>query len=110
MSQEGVRKIKAKIQELSALIKDETLLETKAVKEDILREAQEIKAALEERLRDSEIRDRVNQAKEEMFRKLGQSNLAAQKDEIVLKAADKLIDAINKVKSALLTEKEKSNS
>ena len=50
-------------------------------------------------------------AKDEMFRKLGysQDELAAQKDEIVLKAADSLIDAINKLKSALLTEKEKSN-
>jgi len=111
MSQDGFTKIKAKIQELSALIKEETVSETKVLKDDILKEVKVIKSALEERLKDGEVKDKVSQAKDEMFRKLGysQDELAAQKDEIVLKAADSLIDAVNKLKSALLTEKEKSN-
>jgi methyl-accepting chemotaxis protein len=82
--QENMAKIKAKIQELSVLVKEQTSEETKGIKEEILQNVNEMKTVIEEKLA------------------YGLSH----KDEIIDKTADSLIEAINKAKNALQSKQQ----
>lgn len=137
MSQEGIDKIKSRLQELTALVKDQAITETQELKEDILHNINELKSSLETRLRETEnkSKEKIDHKKNEIIKELShtqdklEDNLqellsdleskalkvqytiqekysrgVAQKDEIVVKAADSLIEAINKVKTTLHSE------
>lgn len=134
MSKEGMEKIKAKLVELGGLIKEETVTETKELREDILKNVNDMRASVEKRLDDVEIvsKEKVLKTKDDVLSKLEKqqeniegnlknfmgelegkalkvrlsvqeklSQSKAQKDEIVLKTTDSLIEAINKLKNTL---------
>ncbi|KUO59456.1 MAG: hypothetical protein APF84_19310 [Gracilibacter sp. BRH_c7a] len=140
MARDGMERIKAKLQELTTVIKEETVSESKEIREDILENLNEMKASVEKRLEDVEnlSKERVSKAKDEVLSKVGKTqenveeNLRgymgelegkalkvrlsiqeklsqgkAQKDEIVLKSTDSLIEAINKLKHALHSDDNK---
>lgn len=140
MAKEGMEKIKTKLQELTTLIKEETVSESKEIREEILENVNEMKASVEKRLESAEIlsKERVSKARDEVLNRVGKTqenveeNLRgymgelegkalkvrlsiqeklsqgkAQKDEIVLKTTDSLIEAINKVKSTLHSDESK---
>lgn len=84
MSLEGMTKIKAKLQELTTLIKEETAGERKEIQEEILQSVNDLKTAIEERVH-----------------AVGEKISKSPKSEIVLKASDSLAEAINKMKEKL---------
>lgn len=84
MSLEGMTKIKAKLQELTTLIKEETAEERKEIQDEILQSVSDLKTAIEERVH-----------------AVGEKISKGQKSEIVLKASDSLVEAINKMKEKL---------
>ncbi len=134
MAKESMERIKAKLQELTTLIKEETVSGSKEIREEILENVNEMRASVEKRLDDVESlsKERVSKAKDEVLSKVSKTqenvedNLRgymgelegkalkvrlsiqeklsqgkAQKDEIVLKTTDSLIEAINKLKNTL---------
>lgn len=134
MAKESMERIKAKLQELTTLIKEETVSGSKEIREEILENVNEMRASVEKRLDDVESlsKERVSKAKDEVLSKVGKTqenvedNLRGymgelegkalkvrltiqeklsqgrvQKDEIVLKTTDSLIETINKLKNTL---------
>lgn len=123
MSQEGITKIKMKLQELTNLIKEQTAEETQEIKDEILQNVYEMKSTIEERFQGAEklgpklqdkFQDKFGGNLQEFFGELEGKALKVQntiqekyshgmahKDEIVVNAADSLIEAINRVKNAL---------
>jgi hypothetical protein len=112
MPQDGLTKIKAKLQELTTLIKEQTSEETKEIKEELLESVNEMKATVEGRYQEFEgkVGENLQEALGELEgkalkiqytiqEKLSQG--IAQKDEIVTKTADSLIESISKLKTAL---------
>jgi uncharacterized coiled-coil protein SlyX len=112
MPKEGMVKIKEKLQELGTLIKEQTSEETREIKEELLQSVNEMKASVdqrfqiaEEKLSDSlqeaigELEGKALKVQYTIQEKLSQG--IAQKDQIVVKTADSLIEAINKMKNAL---------
>ena len=101
-------KIKAKLQELMAVIKEETAEQSQEVKTDILKTVNDIKQALEEKWQDN-----LNDVIKELEHKALKVQYTIQdkysqgiekKDEVVVKTADALIDAVNKLKKALVKD------
>lgn len=134
MSKEGMEKIKSKLQELTSLIKEETVSGSKEIREEILENVNEMRASVEKRLETAETlsKERVSKARDEVLTKVGktQENVEenmrgymgelegkalkiklsleeklsqgrAQKDEVVLKTTDSLIETINRLKNTL---------
>jgi len=115
--QENVAKIKAKIQELATHIKEQTSEETKGIKEEILENVNEMKATVEDRfqgvqgkLEDNlqdfwgDLEGKALKVQYKIQEKFSQS--LVQKDEIIGKTADSLIEAINKAKTTLQSKQE----
>lgn len=129
-----MEKIKSKLQELTSLIKEETVSGSKEIREEILENVNEMKASVEKRLETAETlsKERVSKARDEVLTKVGktQENVEenmrgymgelegkalkiklslqeklsqgrAQKDEVVLKTTDSLIETINRLKNTL---------
>ena len=110
MTQEGKNKVKTKLQELLAVVKEEAVEESKETREDIMKAITEIRQTLEEKWQDTNFNEIVNdlegkalKAKYTIQEKLGESK--EKKDEVVAKTADSLVDAVNKVKGSLLSKK-----
>lgn len=119
MSQDGISKIKAKLQELADVIKQETVEETTEIKKEILEGVNEMKSKVEGGLNKAEqfgdkLGDQIGDNIEDFIVDLEKNALKiqytiqekysqgiAQKDGLVNNAADSLIEAINKVKSSL---------
>lgn len=119
MSQDGITKIKTKLQELADLIKEESVGGTQELKEEILENVNEMKAKVEENLQGAEkfkdkIEDKIEDNVDEFLKDMEWKALKiqytlqekysqgiAQKDEIVDKATASLIETINKVKNTL---------
>ncbi len=129
-----MEKIKSKLQELTSLIKEETVSGSKEIREEILENVNEMKASVEKRLETAETlsKERASKARDEVLTKVGktQENVEenmrgymgelegkalkirlslqeklsqgrAQKDEVVLKTTDSLIETINRLKNTL---------
>lgn len=112
MSQNGIGKIKNKLQELAALIKEETAEERKEIKEDLVENIRKLKSAVEERFQavGDKYGDNIVEFIEELEGKTLKiqrnikdqfSKSMANKDEIINKSTDSLLEAINKVKEKL---------
>jgi len=112
MPKENVTKIKAKLQELTTLIKEQTIEETQGVKDDLLESVNDMKSTLEQRFQGVEEKwsDNFQEAIGELEGKALKvqytlqeklSKGVAQKDQVVVKATDSLIETINKMKNAL---------
>lgn len=115
MSEEGIKKIKTKLQELTNLIKEETSEETQELKDEILEGVKELKSTVEEKLADADkLGNTIENNLEELLGDLEGKALKvkytilerysqgiAQKDELINDTADSLIEAINKVKNAV---------
>lgn len=112
MPKEGIVKIKEKLQELGTLIKEQTSEETREIKEELLQSVNEMKTTLDQRFQMAE--EKLSENLQETIGELEgkalkvqytiQEKLSqgiAQKDEIVVKTTDSLIEAINKMKNAL---------
>lgn len=102
MSPEGMSKIKSKLQELVALVKDETAGDTQEIKEDLLHVLDKVKIFFEERLQAVENKYGEN-IKTTLQDKLSKG--IAQKDDLVGKAADTVTDAMNKLKEKITSNK-----
>lgn len=140
MAKESMERIKAKLQELTTLIKEETVSGSKEIKEEILENVSEMRASLEKRIESAETvsKEKVSKAKDEVLSRVGKtqenvednlkgymgelegkalnvrlsiqeklSHGRAQKDELVLKTTDSLIEAINKLKNTLHSDESK---
>ena len=119
MAQEGMSRIKTKLQELLTVIKEEAAEESKDAREDILKAVNEMKQTLEEKWQDVEgqsknkignLNEIVNDLEGKALKvqyKLQEkySQSVDKKDEVVNKAADGLVDAVKKVKGSLLSKK-----
>lgn len=113
MSEDGLSRIKAKFQELTDLIKEETTEETQELKEEILERVNEVKSAVEESIHNADrLGDKIGDNIEEFFGDLEGKALKVKytieekyshlhKDDIINRTADSLIDAINKAKDAI---------
>lgn len=121
MTSNGKDRIKAKFQELMSIIKEETVSESQEFKQDIIKSVNEIKENLEKGWDKAEgiTQDKVQENLGEMMKELEAKALKVQytiqekyseglekKDEYVVKTADSLVNAINKVKKALVNDKE----
>lgn len=137
MNQDSIDRIKSKLQELTAIIKEEAISETRELREDLLENVNELKTTLESKLKDAEVKSRAvfdekKDGVKETFEKTQEEigdNLhdllselefkalkiqysvqekfqegVSQKDEIVAKAADSIIDLITKAKNALQSQ------
>lgn len=117
MTQEGMSNIKGKLLELAELIKQGTAEETKELKEDVLENLNEMKARLDK------VTDKIGQGlggnldeflgdlegkalKVQYTIQEKASQGLAQKDQVVSKAADSLIETITKMKNALVSKDE----
>lgn len=119
MSQEGMSRIKSKLQELTAIIKEEAIGESQEIKNDLLKAINDVKKNFDERWAEvgEKSKDALGEAKDDLHdivRELEAKALKVQysvqekysesmgkKDEVVVKTADSLIEAIEKVKCAL---------
>jgi ElaB/YqjD/DUF883 family membrane-anchored ribosome-binding protein len=112
MSQDGLKNIKRKLQELAVLIKEETTEEAQELKEGLKENVNEMKEILEGSFHEAgdimtenvqgligELETKAAQVQNTLQEKLAQG--IAQKDEVVVKAADSLIESINKMKHSL---------
>lgn len=119
MSRDGITRIKSKLQELTAIIKEEAIEESQEIKNDLLKAINDVKKNLdekwgevEENSRDTigEVKDDLNDVVRELEAKALKIQYTVQekyteslekKDELVVKTADSLIESIEKVKCAL---------
>ncbi|RNC28595.1 MAG: hypothetical protein AWM53_01429 [Candidatus Dichloromethanomonas elyunquensis] len=112
MSQEGLENIKAKLHELTNLIKEETTEEARIIKDGLMENVTVMKSLMGESFQETEqifadnmhevigeLETRALQVQHTIREKFSQG--IVQKDEIVIKAADSLIETISKMKNAL---------
>ena len=137
MEQDGKSKIKEKLQELTAVIKEETAAETREIKDELMESLNQMKATVDKSWQGIEAttKEKLAQAADGVMGKIGKTqdivgeNLKdvigdlegkalklqytleekysqgkAKKDDIVVKTADSLIDAIKKIKTSLHSE------
>ncbi|NLI91189.1 MAG: hypothetical protein GX434_02980 [Peptococcaceae bacterium] len=117
MSQEGLKNIKVKLQELTALIKEQTADEANELKKGLLENVDEMKTIMEESFEEAEeiftdnmkniigeLENKALKVQSSIQEKLSEG--IAQKDEVVVKTADSLIEAINKMKTVLQSKKD----
>ena len=110
--QDNLEKIKSKLLELAALIKEQTSEETKELKEEILHNLNDMKTEFEERLQ--EVQGKYGDSIQEIWNDLERKADEVQgkireklsyglphRDEIIDKTAESLIEAINRAKDIL---------
>ncbi|NLL52840.1 MAG: hypothetical protein GX248_09070 [Peptococcaceae bacterium] len=110
--QDNLTKIKAKLLELATLVKDQTMEETKGVRDEILKNVNEMKTVVEERFQGvqekygdniqefwGDLEDKALKVQEQIQEKLSYG--LSHRNEIIDKTADSLIEVITKAKKAL---------
>lgn len=147
MSKEGMEKIKAKLQELAEVVKEEAAVSGQEIKQDLIKTVNEIKEKFEDKIQNlggatketmGTVQEKVKQAYDNMVEKTGevsekttenvnemmddleyralkvqyalQEKYSAgreKKDEVVVKTADALVESIQKMKKALVSEDKK---
>jgi len=121
MSKERLDKIRANLQELASLVKEEALEESKELTEEInkgLKQVRQSLAGAEGTSKSAldDVQDNLNDLVQELEAKALKVQYKLQekfsegqerKDELVVKTSDALIEAINKVKATLISTEKK---
>ena len=121
MDQERIKKIKANLEELATLVKEEALEESKELREEVNKGLKHVRESLlgvedksklalddvQENLTDlvQELEAKALKVQYKMQEKFSEGQ--ERKDEVIIKTSDALIEAITKVKTALTGSEKK---